>query len=56
MDIKFACKNTDCKNEDSDDYVMCIPSEAVMDENNMAAVFCPHCNQKLCRQVNPLIS
>ena len=52
MDIKLACSNKDCKYEGSEDYVMCIPSEAVADENNMAAVFCPHCAKKLCKTLD----
>ena len=49
MDIKLACSNKNCHYQGSEDYVMCIPSEAVADENNMAAVFCPHCAKELCK-------
>ena len=49
MEIKLACSNKNCNYKGSEDYVMCIPSEAVADENNMATVFCPHCAQKLCQ-------
>lgn len=56
MDIKLACQNEDCTYQGAEDYVMCIPSEAVMDENNMAVVFCPHCRKTLCKQDNPPVS
>ena len=49
MDIKFSCKNKNCNYKGSGEYVMCIPSEAVADVNNMAAVFCPHCGKELCK-------
>ena len=49
MEIKLSCSNKDCKYGGSDEYVMCIPSEAVADENNMATVFCPHCAKELCK-------
>ena len=48
MDIKLSCSNKNCNYQGSEDYVMCIPAEAVMDEHNMATVFCPHCAQELC--------
>ena len=35
--------------EGPEEFVMCIPAEAVADENNMATVFCPHCAEKLCK-------
>ena len=53
MDLKLSCKNKDCNFQGAEDYVMCIPSEAVMDEDNMAAVFCPHCNKQLCAPADP---
>ena len=49
MDIKLSCTNKDCNYKGKEEYVMCIPSEAVADENNMAAVFCPHCAKELCK-------
>ena len=49
MDIKLSCKNKNCNFSGTEDYVVCLPSEAVMDENNIATVFCPHCNRELCK-------
>lgn len=47
MKIKLHCRNDEKCSADVKPFTMEINDEAVMDANNMAAVFCPHCNRTL---------
>ena len=47
MKIKLLCREDENCPADIKPYAMEIDDEAVMDRNNMAAVFCPHCNRTL---------
>ena len=47
MKISLLCENERCSYEGPGPYVMNIPVEAVMDVNNLAAAYCPHCSGQL---------
>ena len=47
MKIKLQCRNDEKCSADAKPFVWEIDDEAVMDKNNMATVFCPHCNRSL---------
>jgi hypothetical protein len=47
MNIKFHCRNDEHCSAETKPFTIEISAEAVMDENNMASVFCPHCNRTL---------
>jgi hypothetical protein len=47
MKIKFHCRNDEKCSSDAKPFTWEIDGEAVMDHNNMATVFCPHCNRAL---------
>ena len=40
--LEFTCTNDNCR-QDARPFVFEMDSEAVMDERNLASVFCPHC-------------
>ena len=46
MDLEFVCHNDGCREKDGP-YVYRMSIEAVMDEKNLADVFCPRCNRRL---------
>ena len=47
MKLKFCCDNKDCTKKYSKQYKYVILIEAVMDENNIANIFCPRCKRPL---------
>ena len=47
MKIKLQCRNDEKCSADAKPFTWEIEDEAVMDVNNMATVFCPHCNRSL---------
>jgi hypothetical protein len=47
MKLKFYCDNKDCAKKNSKQYEYEILIEAVMDENNIANIFCPRCKRSL---------
>ena len=47
MKLKFYCDNKDCTKKYSKQYEYEILIEAVMDENNIANIFCPRCKRPL---------
>lgn len=49
MKEKFCCTNPDCTKEDKDAIVMILDQESIMDEKNMAQMFCPNCKSRLVR-------
>ena len=59
MKIKLQCRNDDKCSADAKPFTCEIDEEAVMDDNNMATVFCPHCNRSLTsvslpEKINPI--
>lgn len=47
MKIKYYCTNQDCKATPSGAPVLELDLDAVMDENNLAQMFCPYCKAEL---------
>jgi hypothetical protein len=47
MDIKYICENKECSYTAGQAYALFVQSESIMDEQNIATFFCPHCNEKL---------
>jgi hypothetical protein len=45
--MEFSCPEKECVYEGLRPYVLNIPQEACVDEQNVATPFCPHCGQKL---------
>ena len=46
MDKRFVCRNENCPSHD-DKFCLEIPEEILMDENNLADMYCPHCQTRL---------
>jgi len=53
MMIEYQCPNTQCHCEAAHPYEVQLRSEAVMDEKNVATLFCPHCQDRLVRSPEP---
>ncbi|MCP4748113.1 MAG: hypothetical protein GY874_18560 [Desulfobacteraceae bacterium] len=51
MKLRFKCTNHQCCGENKIEQQLDLPLELVMDENNIAVIFCPKCKQKL-KQIN----
>jgi hypothetical protein len=49
MKERFCCTNPDCAKEDKTGIVMTLDYEVIMDEKNMAQMFCPKCKSRLTR-------
>lgn len=47
MKLKLIFRDDENCKADTKPFLMEINDEAVMDENNMATVFCPHCSRPL---------
>lgn len=47
MDIKYYCRNKKCDNLQKKPYILKLDKELVMDEKNIAQMFCPHCKTEL---------
>ena len=47
MKIKLICRDDDGCPADVKPFMIEIDEEAVMDVNNIATIFCPHCNRKM---------
>lgn len=47
MEIKYYCDNDNCHEELKKPYVFTLKLDTVMDENNIAQMFCPHCKSEL---------
>lgn len=45
MEKKFCCTNPECENENT--VVMILSQESIMDEQNIAEMFCPECKTRL---------
>ena len=44
MKVRFHCNNDECCTREKEPYIYEIEHEAWMDEQNIATVYCPHCN------------
>lgn len=47
MEKKFCCNNPECTEDEKDTYVIVLSQESVMDEQNLAQMFCPRCKSRL---------
>ena len=47
MEIKFRCENENCPSPESESYVKVLEVDAIMDEKNMATLYCPYCKKAL---------
>lgn len=47
MIYKYACKDKDCAEKEGAVFRLEIPSEAILDDNNIATIFCPKCGAEL---------
>ena len=47
MEIKFRCENENCQSPEAQPYVKILEVDAIMDEKNMATLYCPYCKQAL---------
>jgi len=47
MENKYCCSNPECKNDGNESYVKVLNQESVMDEQNIAQMFCPLCKSRL---------
>ncbi|WDP91697.1 MAG: hypothetical protein HUN04_19110 [Desulfobacter sp.] len=47
MEKKYVCTNPQCGDNEKDAYVKVVNQESVMDEQNMAQMFCPKCKSRL---------
>jgi len=47
MEITYICENKSCTHVDKEPFSMKLKMDAVMDEKNIADMFCPHCKRSL---------
>lgn len=47
MNTEYICNNADCGYHDGPHYKLDLPSELIMDDKNLAALFCPYCKNEL---------
>jgi hypothetical protein len=53
MKLKLLCRDDEKCPAEIKPYMIEIDEEAVMDGNNIATVFCPHCNREMKSQERP---
>lgn len=51
MELTFCCHNHQCQELREKQYTLSLNIELVMDEKNIAHMFCPHCKKKLKREI-----
>ncbi len=44
---RFYCHSEACGRQGNDLFFIDLPGEAIMDKNNMAAIFCPKCGKEM---------
>jgi hypothetical protein len=49
--MEFSCPKKECGFDGGGPYVLSIPQEACVDEQNIATPFCPHCGNMMKRIV-----
>jgi len=47
MGIQYQCKNNSCSFPGETQFEMKFKSESIMDDNNLAAAFCPFCKGEI---------
>ena len=47
MEFSYSCPNNNCSYPGKNQFTMTIDEQAVMDDKNMAAVFCPFCKKEM---------
>lgn len=47
MDLSYICVNHNCSFPGANSFEMTFKSESIMDENNVASLFCPFCENEL---------
>lgn len=47
MTIKYQCTNKGCPKKNDHRHRLALPAELVMDEKNVAVMYCPKCKRKL---------
>lgn len=47
MEKEFYCPNPQCTDKEEGTYVKVLNQESVMDEQNLAQMFCPRCKTRL---------
>ena len=47
MEKTYCCTNKECSSGDKDEFVMVLDQESIMDEQNLAQMFCPRCKSRL---------
>ncbi len=47
MEKKYCCTNPECTKEKKEVFVKVLNQESVMDEQNIAQMFCPRCKARL---------
>jgi hypothetical protein len=45
--MNYYCTSESCPYEGDENYLLSLPPEACIDENNCAIVFCPHCQSQM---------
>ncbi|HAR33844.1 MULTISPECIES: hypothetical protein [unclassified Desulfobacter] len=47
MDLSYICVNHNCSFPGANPFEVTFKSESIMDENNVASLFCPFCGNEL---------
>lgn len=47
MKVEFICTSETCAKKGQKTHQVVLPAEMVMDDRNIAAIFCPKCKRKL---------
>lgn len=47
MTLKYECTNEGCREKNERRHELDLPAELVMDEQNVAEMYCPKCKRKL---------
>ena len=47
MKLKFKCTNELCRRKNNHRHRLVLPDELVMDDQNVAVMYCPKCKRKL---------
>lgn len=47
MEFLYTCRNKNCSYPGKSNFEMTIDEETVMDDKNMATVFCPFCKKEM---------
>jgi hypothetical protein len=45
--MEYYCNTATCTYEGDGPYILSLPAEACIDENNCAIVFCPYCQSQM---------